>query len=123
MTCNKPEAEQLLLTALEDESCLTLSMQQRIEQVFSPIFSHYTNGLQDRSVWEPRDTGEYIRRWREHAAWRTRIDIDANAESTAATEHDKQLSREQVKQISKTLPRGIQDLFGTRAARPEVDIF
>ena len=69
MTFNNPAAEQLMLTALEDESCLTPSVKQRIEEVFSPIFFHYPNGLQDRSVWEPRDTGKYIRQWRELAAW------------------------------------------------------
>ncbi len=45
-------------------------------------------------MWEPRDTGEYIRQWHELAAWRARIEIDADAESTAATEHGKQLSKE-----------------------------
>ena len=48
-------------------------MQQRIEEVFSPIFFHYPNGLEDRSVWRPRDTSQYIRNWRELAEWRTRV--------------------------------------------------
>ena len=99
MTLNNPEAERLLLTALQDESCLSPSMHQRIEGMFSPIFFHYPNGLRDRSVWEPRDTSLYIRQWREHAAWRARIDKDANAESAVATEHGEQLSKEQVTQM------------------------
>jgi hypothetical protein len=101
MTFNNPKSEQLLLAALRDETCLSPSMQQRIEEVFSPIFFHYPNGLLDRSVWEPRDTGKYIRQWRELAAWRARIETDVGAESTAAAEHDKQLSKDEVTQIWK----------------------
>ena len=58
ITFNNSEAEQLLLTALESESCLPLWMQRRIEEVFSPIFFYYPNGVKDRSVWKPRDTSE-----------------------------------------------------------------
>ena len=43
----------------------------RVEEVFSPIFFHYPNGLKDRSVWEPRDTNKYIRQWYELASMRT----------------------------------------------------
>jgi hypothetical protein len=93
VTFNNPEGEQLLRTALEDESCLTSSMQQRIEEVFSPIFFHYPSGLQDRSVWEPRDTGKYIRQWRELAAWRARIEIGGDAESAAATERTQEVTQ------------------------------
>ena len=99
ITLNNPEAEQLLLTALEGESCLTPSMQQRIEEVFSPIFFNYPNGLKDRSVWEPRDAGKYIRQWHELAAWRAFVETDDDAESTAATEHGKHLSKDKVTQI------------------------
>ena len=52
-------------------------------------------------MWEPRDTGKYIRQWRELAAWRARIETDVGAESTAAAEHDKQLSKDEVTQIFK----------------------
>ena len=38
-------------------------MHQRVKEVFSPIFFDYTNGLKDRSVWTPRDTGADICRW------------------------------------------------------------
>ena len=99
MTFNNPKAEQLLLTALEDESCLTPLMQQRITEVFSPIFFHYPNGLKDRSVWQPRDTSKYIHQWRELAAWRARIGIDDDDKSTADTEHGKQLSKDETTRI------------------------
>ena len=41
MTLNNPEAEQQLLTALQDESCLNPYMQQRLAEVFGPIFFYY----------------------------------------------------------------------------------
>ena len=37
MKFNNPDAEELLLTTLADGPCLTPSMEQRIEEVFSPI--------------------------------------------------------------------------------------
>jgi hypothetical protein len=99
MTYNNPEAEQLLQTAVENESALTQSILQRIEEVFSPIFFHYPNGLRDRFVWVPRDTSEYIRQWREVATWRARIGINDNADTNAAAEHGEQLSKDQVTRI------------------------
>ena len=74
-------------------------MEQRIKEVFTPIFFHYPNGLKDRSVWEPRDTGKYIRQWHELAAWRALVETDADAESAAATEQGKLLSQDKVTQI------------------------
>ena len=50
ITFNNPEAEELLVAALEDESCLTPAMRLRVEEVFCPIFFNYPNGLKDRSV-------------------------------------------------------------------------
>ena len=50
ITFDSPEAEVMLTTALEDESCLTPSMHQRLLEVFSSIFFHHPKGLQDRSV-------------------------------------------------------------------------
>ena len=50
ITFSNPEAEELLVAPLNDESCLTPSMHWRLEDVFSPIFFHCPNGLQDRSV-------------------------------------------------------------------------
>jgi hypothetical protein len=63
ITFNNPEAEELLLAALKDESCLTPEMHQCVEDMFSRIFFNYPTGLKDRSVWEPRDTSKYIRQW------------------------------------------------------------
>ena len=96
ITFNSPEAEELLVTALQDESCLPPSMQALLEEVFSPIFFYYPNGLNDRSVWEPRDTGKYIGEWYKLAAMRTLVTTDVTA-----TEHGKQLSKDQVTQIFK----------------------
>ena len=82
ITFNSPEAEELLVVALQDESCLPPSMQVLLEEVFSPIFFYYPNGLNDRSVWEPRDTGKYIGEWYKLAAMRTLVTTDVTA-----TEH------------------------------------
>ena len=41
----------------------------------------YLLGLKDRSAWEPRDTGKYIREWRELAALRDHRVSGANAGS------------------------------------------
>ena len=99
MTFNNPEAEELLVKALEDESCLTPWMLHRFEEVFSPIFFHYPNGLKDRSVLQPRDTSKYICQWHELAAWRALVQTDAHAESAGATEHGEQLSKAQLNKI------------------------
>ena len=39
ITFNNPEAEELLVATLKDESCLPRSMQLLLDEVFSPIFS------------------------------------------------------------------------------------
>ena len=91
-TFNNPEAEHMLLAALEDESPWIAQKQHRIAEVFEPIFFHYPHGLQDRSVWEPRDTGKYISKWRQLAALREHIEPRANAQSM-------HFSKEQVAQI------------------------
>ena len=95
ITFNNPVAEELLVAALKDETCLTPSMHLRVEEVFSPIFFHYPKGLKDRSVWETQDTSEYIRQWYELASLRTFV----NPGFAAATEHGEQLSKDQVSQI------------------------
>ena len=94
ITFDNPEAEHMLLAALEDESPWIPQMQHRIAEVFEPIFFHYPHGLQDRSVWEPRDTGKYISKWRQLAALREQIIPDANAQSM-------HFSKEQVTEIFK----------------------
>ena len=95
ITSNNPVAEDMLIAALTDESCLTPSMHLRVEEVFSRIFFHYPKGLKDRSVWETQDTSEYIRQWYELASLRTFV----NPGFAAATEHGEQLSKDQVSQI------------------------
>ena len=92
ITFNNPEAEHMLLAALEDESPWIARKQHRIAEVFEPISFHYPHGLQDRSVWEPRDTGKYISKWRQLAALRGHIEPHANAQSM-------HFSKEQVAQI------------------------
>ena len=62
--------------------------------MFSPIFFNYPNGVNDRTVWEPRDTSKYIGNWYKLAAMRTWVTTDATA-----TEHGEQLSKDQVSQI------------------------
>jgi len=96
ITFNSPEAEELLVVALQDEFCLPPSVHELLEKVFSPIFFNYPNGLEDRSVWEPRDTGKYIGEWYKFAAMRTWVMTDATA-----TEHGEQLNKDQVSQIFK----------------------
>ena len=96
ITFQHPQVEELLEAALRDETCLAPSIQLRVEEVFAPIFFYYPNGLKDRSVWEARDTSQYIRQWYEFASMRERLPPDA-----AATEHGNELSKAQVKQIFK----------------------
>ena len=92
MTFNSTEAEDLMLRCLQEEQSLPLDMQQRLEEAFAPIFFNYPNGLKDRSIWTPRDAGQYIRNWYDLAEWRTPV----------ATEHEcyeSLLSKSQVEQI------------------------
>ena len=45
-------------------------MLHSIDEVFRPVFVHYTNGIQDKTSWTPRDPAPYIRAWRDTAEWR-----------------------------------------------------
>ena len=99
VTFNNPEAEALLVAALVDESSLSLQMYARLEEVFSPIFFHYPNGLKDRSVWQPKDTSRYIRQWYELAA--CRLPVLRSTAAAAATEHGRELSRFEVTLVFK----------------------
>ena len=113
---DNPEAEGLLVAALNDESCLTPSMHSRVQEVFCPIFFHYPNGLKDRSVWEPRDTSKYICQWYELASMRTWVPTGA-----AATEHGEQLSTAQVSQIFKLYMEDMKKTLGPEQLnRPRV---
>ena len=93
ITFNNPEAEALLEAVLREESCLTASTLARVVKVFSPIFCYYPKGLQDRSVWEPRDVSQYIAEWYRLASMRSRFQH--------ATENSGQLSKQQVAEIFK----------------------
>jgi len=53
--------------------------------------------LKDRTVWQPRDTGKYIREWYKLAAMRAPF-----TPFVTATEHGQQLSKGQVSQIYKS---------------------
>ena len=50
ITFDNPQAEDMLLAALEDASSWIPQMLHRIKQMFEPIFFHYPHGLKDRSV-------------------------------------------------------------------------
>ena len=63
MTFHYAQAEELLVAALNDETCLIPSIFLHVQEVFSQIFFHYPHGLKDRSVWEARDASQYIRQW------------------------------------------------------------
>ena len=45
ITFHHPQAEELLVAALNDETCLTPSIHLHVEQVFPPIFFHYPKWL------------------------------------------------------------------------------
>ena len=94
MTFHYPQAEELLVVALNDEMCLTPSVQLHVQEVFSAIFFHYPNGLKDRSVWEPRDASRYIDQWYQLASMREMVIPHA-----AGTEHGIELSKNEVTEI------------------------
>jgi len=97
ITFSNSVAEEMLIAALMDESCLSPSVHLRVEKVFSRIFFYYANGVNDRSGWQPQDTSKYIRQWSELASMRTWV----NSGFAASTEHGEQLSKDQVSQIFK----------------------
>ena len=92
VTFNSTEAEDLIRRCLQEEESLPLDMQERLEEAFSPIFFHYPNGLKDRTMWTPRDPGQYIRTWYSLAEWRTAV-------ATEHERHESLLSKSQVEQI------------------------
>ena len=94
MTFHHPQAEELLVAALNNETCLTPSIYLHVQEIFSQIFFYYPNGLKDRSVWEPRDTSRYIRQWYQLASMREMV-----IPRVAATEHGIELSKTEVSQI------------------------
>ena len=93
ITFNNPEAEALLVAVLREDACLTASTFAPVVKVFSPIFRYYPKGLQNRSVWEPRDVSQYIAEWYRLASMRSRFQH--------ATETSGQLNKQQVAEIFK----------------------
>ena len=81
ITLHNTKAEHMLLAALGDASPWAAQMHHCIEDAFYPIFFYYPHGLQDRSVWKPRDTSKYLSNWRQLAALREKIIPLANAQS------------------------------------------
>ena len=61
-TYNSPEAEDMFATAMGGEACFEAAVCLRIEEVFSPMFFNFPDGVNDRSTWQPRDTKRYIRK-------------------------------------------------------------
>ena len=92
VTFDSTEAEDLIRRCLQEEESLPLDMQERLEEAFSPIFFNYPNGLQDRTMWTPRDPGQYIHTWYSLAEWRTAV-------ATEHERHESLLSKSQVEQI------------------------
>ena len=119
VTFNNPEAEALLVAALVDESSLSLQMYAHLEEVFSPIFFHYQNGLKDRSDRQPNDTSQYIRQWYEVAA--CRLPVLRSTAAAAATEHGTELSKAQATLVFQTVHGGPEDRVAHRPARQEMD--
>ena len=93
ITFSNPEAEALLNAALTEESSLSASIQERLNEVFSPIFFYFPKGLKDRSVWEARNTTQYITEWNRLASMRSRFGH--------ATEDSGQLNKKEVAAIFK----------------------
>ena len=48
-------AEQIIRDVVSNEESWPAKMLLTIEEVFSPVFFNYTNGLQDRTTWTVRD--------------------------------------------------------------------
>jgi hypothetical protein len=94
MTFHNSHAEELLMAAVNDETCLTPLIMQNVQQVFSQIFFHYPHGLKDRSVWVARDAKQYIRNWYQLASIRGQAIPRA-----AVTEQGIELSKEECTQI------------------------
>ena len=64
-----------------------------IDEVFRPIFFYYPNGLDDRTRGEPRNPSQYIRQWRDIAAWRQMAGAGAPQHAT------EQLAKPEVQSI------------------------
>ena len=97
VTFESTEAESLLKRVIlktgEVGEVLPQNMLRNVDEVFRPIFIFYPNGLADKTQAEPRDANQYIRQWRDIAAWREKACPVAPPHATA------QLAKPQVQSI------------------------
>ena len=94
-TLYDPQAEALVVAALNDERCFPPSVHSHLYDIFSLVFFTYPLLAQgDRTVFKPRDTLQYIRQWYTLASMREKV-----IQRVTATEHDIELSKTEVKQI------------------------
>jgi hypothetical protein len=94
VTFESTEAERLIKRViLKTGEVIQPNMHLNIDEVFRPIFFYYPNGLDDRTRGEPRNASEYIRQWRDIAAWRRMADGGWRMQAT------EQLAKPQVQSI------------------------
>ena len=94
VTFESTEAERLIKRViLKTGEVIRPNMLLNIDEVFRPIFFYYPNGLDDRTRGEPRNPSQYIRQWRDIAAWRQMAGAGAPQHAT------EQLTKPQVQSI------------------------
>ena len=94
VTFESTDAERLIKRViLKTGEVIGPNMLLNIDEVFRPIFFYYPNGLDDRTQAEPRDASQYIRQWRDIAAWRQMAGAGALQHAT------EQLTKPQVQSI------------------------
>ena len=94
VTFESTEAERLIKRViLKTGEVIRPNMLLNIDEVFRPIFFYYPNGLDDRTRGEPRNPSQYIRQWRDIAAWRQMAGASAQQHAT------EQLAKPQVQSI------------------------
>jgi hypothetical protein len=94
VTFESTEAERLIKRViLKTGEVIRPNMLLNIDEVFRPIFFYYPNGLDDRTRGEPRNSIQYIRQWRDIAAWRQMAGAGAPQHAT------EQLAKPQVQSI------------------------
>ena len=94
VTFESTEAERLIKRViLNTGEVIRPNMLLNVDEVFRPIFFYYPNGLHDRTRGEPRNPSQYIRQWRDIAAWRQMAGAGAPQHAT------EQLAKPQVQSI------------------------
>ena len=94
VTFESTEAERLIKRViLMTGEVIRANMLFNIDEVFQPIFFYYPNGPDDRTRGEPRNAMQYIRQWRDIAAWRQMAGAGAQQHAT------EQLAKPQVQSI------------------------